>query len=253
MNFFKKKNRKDITEKKENSDRRSFITKSSAVLLGAGLFANTKNVFSAESETGYIYVKQNGDVIRNYKPMDDVSRFIGSLMIVGFNYAPAGWLICNGQLLQIAQYGGLFNLLGTTYGGDGITTFALPNLQSRIVIGQGQGAGLSSYTMGQQDGREEHQLLQNQMPAHNHPINATSVIGALSSPSSNYIARNADGISTFLLNEVKDSTSFDGNGSSTLHPDTLGYTGENQAHSNLQPYTCMNFIIATEGVLPPGV
>ena len=94
--------------------------------------------------------------------------YIGEIRLVGFNFAPRGWMACNGQLLSIATYSALFSLLGTTYGGDGITTFALPDLRSRIPVHQGQGPGLSNYVIGQMSGTESVTLTQNQIPAHTH-------------------------------------------------------------------------------------
>src|SRR3954452_14925268 len=94
--------------------------------------------------------------------------FIGEIRMFGGNFAPRGWALCNGQLLSIAQNTALFSLLGTTYGGDGQTTFGLPNLQSRIPLNQGQGPGLSNYDLGQAGGEETHTLITTEMPTHNH-------------------------------------------------------------------------------------
>src|SRR5271166_3646702 len=97
--------------------------------------------------------------------------FLGSLLLVPYNFAPSGWALCNGQLLSISQNTALFSLLGTTYGGDGVSTFALPNLQSRVPIHQGQGTGLSPYVIGQLGGVENVTLLASQIAQHNHLIN----------------------------------------------------------------------------------
>src|SRR5271166_3581841 len=108
--------------------------------------------------------------------------FIGEIRLFGFNFAPVGWALCNGQLMPIAQNTPLFSLIGIYYGGDGITTFALPNLQSRVPIGQGQGPGLSPYTIGQTGGIENVTLTGNQMPEHTHTVKASAVKGGLDSP-----------------------------------------------------------------------
>src|ERR1700722_19289318 len=97
-----------------------------------------------------------------------MNPFIGQILMFGFNFAPIGWALCNGQMLSIAQNTALFSLLGTYYGGDGVSTFALPNLQGRVPIHQGSGIGLSPYTIGQSAGSENITLLANQMPTHNH-------------------------------------------------------------------------------------
>src|SRR6195256_5382276 len=102
--------------------------------------------------------------------------FVGQISMVGFNFAPRGWALCNGQLLSISQNTALFSLLGTTYGGNGQTTFALPNLQSRLPVHQGQGPGLSSYGLGQTRGGPTAPLDQSTTPTHNHTLSATTTV-----------------------------------------------------------------------------
>ncbi len=239
MNFFKKKNKKPSSSKTVlNNGRRNFISKlSSPISNAAGL--SGKNPFGVTSETGYIYVKQNGEVINNYTPSGGPQPYLGSIIMVGFNFAPTSWMQCNGQLLPIVQYDALFTLLGTTYGGDGITTFALPDLRGRIPIHQGQGPGLSSYVLGEIAGVETVTLTTQQLPAHSHALNINSGLGTLSDPSGNYIAQNADGIPACR-------TTFDG----ILGVSTIGVTGSSQAHENLQPYLTVTFAIAVEGIFP---
>lgn len=162
--------------------------------------------------------------------------FIGQLMCVGFNYAPKGWALCEGQLLSIASNPALFSLLGTTYGGDGVSTFALPDLRGRMPLGFGQGPGLQNYVQGQNAGSETVTLTESQMPAHSHTVRCSS-------------------------GDPSDNTPINGvpaaGGSYSLTADTnmgavmIQPTGGNQPHSNMQPYLVMNWIIALQGVFPP--
>ncbi len=166
--------------------------------------------------------------------------FIGEIRIVGFNFAPVGWALCNGQLLSISQNTALFSLLGTYYGGDGVSTFALPNLQSRVPIHQGQGPGLSPYNIGQQGGNENVTLTTQQMPQHNHQANVVSGPQANAPrPSSGYPG-NAGGTSIYNT----------GNPDSQFNNGFIGMSGNSQPHNNVQPYLCVNFIIALNGIYP---
>ena len=119
--------------------------------------------------------------------------YLGQIQIVAFNFAPRGWFLCNGQTLAIQQYTALFALIGTYYGGNGTSTFQLPNLQGRVPIHQGTGPGLSTYTIGEQGGVENVSLLYNNMPIHNHLINVTSVFGKSGNPSGLFIANTEEG------------------------------------------------------------
>src|SRR3546814_1398233 len=116
--------------------------------------------------------------------------FLGQIMMVGFNFAPRGWALCQGQLLPISQNQALFSLLGTTYGGDGRTTFALPDLRGRCAIGMGQGPGLANYTQGEMAGQENVTLISTQMPQHTHSLAASSTNGTVSDPTNAVIANN---------------------------------------------------------------
>jgi microcystin-dependent protein len=173
--------------------------------------------------------------------------FVGEIRMVGWNFAANGWALCNGQLMSISQYTALFSLLGTTYGGDGVRTFALPNLQGRVPIHQGQGVGLSSYVIGQIAGSENVTLLQNQMPTHNHLIGISNQLGTVSDPTNAILAQGNSGearrpvaVSDYVTTAVTGS----------LAPATVSSTGGNQPHNNLQPYLCVNFIIALQGIFP---
>lgn len=165
--------------------------------------------------------------------------FIGEIRIVGFNFPPRGWATCDGQILSIAQNTALFSLLGTTYGGNGQTTFALPDLRSRVAIHQGQGLGLSQYVMGQIAGVESVTLTQQQMPAHNHTAvpGCSTDDGNAGSPKNNFPAS--------VGSSVYSTTS---NASMGAAP--TGLTGGSQPHTNIQPYLTVNFCIALEGIFP---
>jgi len=171
--------------------------------------------------------------------------FIGEIRMFGGNFAPRGWALCNGQLLPISQYSALFSLLGTTYGGDGRTNFALPDLRGRVPIHAGQGPGLSSRQLGQRGGVETVTLTTQQMPAHTHTANvvqaADSSVGTSDKPGNMLPARNA--ASTPQYGATANTTL---NGTTV----TVENSGAGQAHENMQPYVTVNYIIATEGIFP---
>jgi microcystin-dependent protein len=166
--------------------------------------------------------------------------FLGQIMMVGFNFAPKGWAFCNGQLLPIQQYTALFSLLGTIYGGDGQTTFALPNMQSRVPIHFGEGAGLSSYVMGQQSGFENITLSTSQIPSHSHALNATNAAGDQSLPGGHILAAESTGITAYSTGAI----------TTAMNVNSISASGSNQPHPNIQPYLVVNFIIALEGIYP---
>ena len=157
------------------------------------------------------------------------------------NFAPRGWALCNGQLLAISQNTALFSILGTTYGGNGTTNFALPNLQSRVPIHPGQGPGLSPYVLGQTGGIENVTLLQNNMPVHNHLVNCNSSGGSQASPAAGVPAVESTGTSSNY------APSGDGN---IMTPSMIANAGGSLPFSIVQPYQCVNFIIALQGIFP---
>ncbi len=168
------------------------------------------------------------------------SPFLGMIAMFGFNFAPRGWAFCNGQILPIAQNTALFSLLGTTYGGNGQTTFALPDLRGRVPIGQFQGPGLSDYTLGQVAGSETVTLLSTQIPAHTHTLNGITQAGTSAVPTGNLPAN------TGALDKEYGIPG-------TLTPmnaQAIGSTGGNQPHSNMQPYLAINYCIALQGIFP---
>jgi microcystin-dependent protein len=166
--------------------------------------------------------------------------FIGQICIYGFNFAPRGWAFCNGQILAIAQNTALFSLLGTTYGGNGTTTFALPNLQSRLPLHFGQGAGLSSYALGQASGTESVTLTQNSLPPHNHASTtpATAADGTSIDPAAGAVL--GAGINIYTV----------GAATIQMSPTPTSLTGGGQPVSIVQPILAINFCIALQGLFP---
>ena len=167
--------------------------------------------------------------------------FVAEIRIVGFNFAPTGWAQCNGQLLPISQNTALFSLLGTYYGGDGKSTFALPNLQGSAPIHQGQGNGLSDRFLGEQSGSEAVTLLTSEMAAHTHTAQGRSILGNNTSPANNNWAGSS--IARPYLPDPSANTQ--------ASPMALALTGGSQPHNNMPPYLILNFIIAMQGVFPP--
>ena len=175
--------------------------------------------------------------------------FLGEIRIFAFNFAPVGWETCNGQILSIAQYSALFALLGTTYGGNGTTTFQLPDLQSRFALHQGQGAGLSQYVMGEQTGSESVTLLSTQMPIHNHVVNVTTAAGSTPSPSNtSLLATPSAAPHGTTVSPYAASTA---GSPATLAPNTIGTAGGSQPFSILPPLLCVNFCICVSGGVFP--
>jgi microcystin-dependent protein len=160
--------------------------------------------------------------------------YVGEIRMFAGNFAPNGWALCQGQVLSIAQNDVLFNLIGTTYGGDGQTTFNLPNLGSRVPIHQGSG-----YVIGQAAGTESVTLTQQQMPQHNHPVACNSASSSSPAPAGTYFG--ATSSYAYDLGAAANAS---------MSPATVGFTGGNQPHDNLMPYVAINFIISLFGVYP---
>jgi microcystin-dependent protein len=168
--------------------------------------------------------------------------FVAEIRIFPFNFAPKGWAWCNGQLLPLSQNTALFSLLGTTYGGDGKSTFALPDLQGRAAMHPGQGPGLSLHDLGETGGSETVTLLESEIPAHSHSMKAVSEPGDLADPTGRSVARAGTGSpfqTTTNTNIVQ------------MAPEALAPAGGDQPHNNLQPYLTFYFCIALQGVFPP--
>ncbi|SRR5258705_13986813 len=164
--------------------------------------------------------------------------YVGEIRMFGGNFAPAGWMFCNGSLLPISENETLFNLIGTTYGGDGQTTFALPNLQSRVPIHMGQGSGLSTYQLAETGGVETVTLTTNQIPLHTH-LPMASNAGSADTPANNYWAASTLGKPyTPAPPAVQMNTG------------TISPTGGSQPHDNMIPFLCVSYIISLFGIFP---
>jgi microcystin-dependent protein len=175
-------------------------------------------------------------------------QFVAEIRIVPFNFAPTGWALCNGQLMPISQNTALFSLLGTTYGGDGKTTFALPNLQGSAPMHPGQGPGLSDHLLGESAGEETVTLLASQIPAHSHTLNVKNANGDQNSPSGHLPARARTGrtaISMYSATRGSLPTP------PAMNPLALTPAGGGLPHNNMPPYLVTNFIIALQGIFPP--
>jgi microcystin-dependent protein len=166
--------------------------------------------------------------------------FLGQLMLVPYNFAPRGWAFCQGQILSIAQNTALFSLLGTTFGGNGQTTFALPDLRGRVPNGAGQGPGLSSYDLGQVGGTETTTLTINQMPMHGHPFTA---------PASNDDS-NLDTLPQGKVPATSSTPLYSANINTQMGAGNTGLAGGSQPFSLLSPYLTLNYCIALEGIFP---
>ena len=173
------------------------------------------------------------------RPARAQTPFLGEIDLVPYNFSPTGWADCNGQLLPIASNTALFSLLGTMYGGDGRSNFALPDLRDRVPLAAGQGPGLSDYVQGEVGGEYQHTLTVAEMPAHSHFLKADTALGSSSRPSGMLMARNGAGI-----------PSYRGGLNQTMSPAAIGVTGGSQPHNNLQPYLGLKYIIAIQGIFP---
>ena len=171
-------------------------------------------------------------------------QFIGEIRAFGFNFAPIGWLQCNGQLLPIAQFDALFAIIGTTYGGNGTTNFALPNLQGETAMHQGTGPGLTPRTLGQTFGTDSVTLTGQQMPSHNHML-----FGAGTADANQSVAK---ATSQAQLGGGNPGQVYTATATPPVafSPKAIGTTGQSQPHNNLQPLLVLNFCIATEGTFP---
>lgn len=163
--------------------------------------------------------------------------YVGEIRMFGGNFAPQGWMFCEGQLLPISENETLFQLIGTTYGGDGLSTFALPDLRSRIPIHQG-----NSFILGETGGVEDVTLTVNQLPVHTHALLASSDLASDANPGGRVVAQDAVAGSDLYLEDVPDAT---------MATTSISPIGGSQPHTNIQPYLCVSFIISLFGVFPP--
>ncbi|HEX8401113.1 MAG TPA: tail fiber protein [Allosphingosinicella sp.] len=169
--------------------------------------------------------------------------YVGEIRMFAGNFAPAGWLFCAGQTLPISENDVLFQLIGTTYGGDGEVTFNLPNLQSRIPIHRGNGPDGVIYPIGEAAGVESVTLTTQQIPAHNHPLLVSNAAGTLAPGNSILTVPSGSQGGLRTYNNVATPNV-------TLHPQSVGPVGGSQPHDNMQPYLCVNFIISLFGLFP---
>jgi microcystin-dependent protein len=168
--------------------------------------------------------------------------FVAEIRVFPFNFPPKGWAWCDGQLMPISQNTALFSLLGTTYGGDGKSTFALPDLQGSAAMHPGQGPGLSLHDLGETSGTETVTLIQNEIPVHTHTAQASLGDADLQSPNSLNVLAEADG---FAYKQAPFGPP------ATMAPQALTLTGGSLPHNNMQPYLTLYFNIALQGVFPP--
>jgi microcystin-dependent protein len=166
--------------------------------------------------------------------------YIGEIRMFAGNFAPAGWMLCDGQLLPISENEALFTLIGTTYGGDGQSTFALPNIQSRIPIHAGTGPSGTSYQLGEMGGTEAETLSIQQIPSHSHSWTASTSVAQHPDPTGHVVGQSPAG---FLYIEDIPDANFSSN--------AAGPAGGSQPHENTQPFVCINYIISLFGIFPP--
>lgn len=173
------------------------------------------------------------------RPLIATEAFIGQIQFFPYNFAPRSWAFCNGQLLPISQNSALFSLLGTTFGGDGRTSFGLPDMRGRVPVHPGRGPGLTVRQWGEKGGVERVTLTTNQMPSHSHNLMGTDNLGDQASPTGNALSR--DGRDQTYRNEAPNTD---------MHSASIGAAGAGQAHENMAPYLALNCNIATQGVYP---
>jgi len=167
--------------------------------------------------------------------------FLGQIITVGFNFAPRGFAFCSGTSMSIANNDALFSLLGTTYGGDGVTTFNLPDLRGRAAISQGTGPGLTSRVLGEMSGQTEHTLTTTEMAGHSHMVLATEANATSGVPTDSFYALDT-AISATIYSTAPPNT--------TMNGQMLTPAGGSQPHENMQPFLVINFCIALEGIYP---
>ncbi|MCB1057054.1 MAG: phage tail protein [Acidobacteria bacterium] len=165
--------------------------------------------------------------------------FVGEIRMFAGNFAPRGWAFCDGQLLAVSQNDALFSLLGTIYGGDGRTTFGLPDLRGRIPIHAGHGPGLSERRLGAKGGEEKVTLTVNQMPSHGHPMKASADTALDIAPQGKVLAEST--VASMYINDIQ---------SVSLNPESISKVGGSRSHTNLMPFLCIHFIIALVGIYP---
>jgi microcystin-dependent protein len=173
-------------------------------------------------------------------------QFVAEIRMFGFNFAPTGWAFCDGQLMPISQNTALFSLLGTTYGGDGKSTFGLPNLQGSAVMHSGQGPGLSLHDLGEVSGTQNVTLLQSEMPAHNHVLSVSTSAAdeeGSKNPGNNTLGKGQASATLYATFPTASTV--------TMDPQALGVGGGSGPHNNVMPSLTLNYCIALQGIFPP--
>ena len=224
-----------MSEKKiinnDSKSRRGFLGDLTKWIGGTALLAATANVFSSNK------VKADTTSTNSSDP------FIGEIIMFAGNFAPRNWAFCNGQLLQISSFSALFSILGTTYGGNGESTFGLPDLRGRVPIhsGNSQGPGLNNRPLGSKSGNENHTLTVNQMPSHNHggSMKVNSEAGTTDTPSNGYLATNSEGVKHYSSSQ-----------NASTGDQSIPLQGGGQQFNIMQPFLAVNFIIAINGTFP---
>jgi microcystin-dependent protein len=176
--------------------------------------------------------------------------YVGQMTIFAGNFAINGWAMCTGQLTAISQNAALFTLIGTTYGGDGQNTFALPDMRGRVGIGQGTQSGLSTYVLGQTGGQEQVQLTAAQLPQHSHTLNATSTTASSQNISASALPGNTANVTPEATNFYVSNVGSPAPTFLTLANATIGQAGGNVAHDNMMPYLTMTYLISLFGIFP---
>lgn len=169
--------------------------------------------------------------------------FIGQIILFAGNFAPKGWALCQGQTLAIQQNAALFAIIGTTYGGNGTSTFQLPDLRGRVAVSQGQGPNTSNYSLGQQTGTEQVTLTTSQMPSHSHNVLVNAGAGTQASPNGNFLAQTGGRSPGDTYNTTSSTNAI-------LNQASIQANGSSQPHNNLQPLLALNYIIALQGIYP---
>ncbi len=176
--------------------------------------------------------------------------FIGTIIMFGGNFAPRGWALCDGQLLSIASYSSLFSILGTTYGGDGRTTFGLPEMRGRVPVHQGNGPGVPPYNLGQKGGTATNTLTTTNIPSHSHTLFASNAVADANKLTKSAKAGPALKNANLNIWDNNFQASATAGLKNKMHPKVIGATGGGQAVNNMQPYLAVNFIIALQGIYP---
>jgi microcystin-dependent protein len=221
-------NAKDLLR---GDDRRGFLRRATQMLVGGSFAAGAGSSAAASLSARQPTLQPDPSDDKLWRPRA-ADPLIGEIMMVGFNFAPRGWALCDGQLLPIAQNSALFSLLGTIYGGDGRTTFALPDLRGRFPTHMGTGAGLSQRQIGSRGGTETTTLNATEMPAHAHGLSSLPDVQVRG-----------------IGDQIRGVPEGSDQGAATLAVATES-TGGSQAHNNMPPFLCINFVIALTGVFP---